>query len=625
METNLLQNDLFASVPDGIGTKGGLVPVSVEDGGPVQVDVFIPMIRMGEFLRRVEKIQGQAVKLGLPQWDVSVGEKTWRLLTDAYPVDMYPGQLDPGPLKIEGCHVSIVGQAPVLDGWRFLAKIEHDPGGNLVKRMAGGDVSPSEWHSCGPNCDHCEVTRGRNNTYMLSNVETGAVKQVGSTCISDFLGQQQRDPDRIAAMFDHVRDLGRDFEQDPENFLGDGGRYDLGVEPTKLMAVTLKVIEDDGGYLSKEKAESLGCLSTGDRVRSALWGKRPDAVTPGVGNIERAGEIVSWLKEQKTVDSLWLRNIAYLSDRPCVTAKNAGLFASGYVAWNRELQKQLRAGRGEGDWIGGPGAKISSAMTLDRRGGYENQYGFVSILSFRDEEGNALVWKTQSPPQGLVVGATYNVAATVKAHGEYNGDKQTEIIRAKVAELELFSFGSLPGFKKMALMANPDVSDEKGHTPLLKAVFSDAVEHAKVLLLAGADPNQLNQQETPVLAYANSAAMAQVLLDAGARAVDVSPADLQVMEADARAVLIAAVPDFSLSEHEAPLSATVVTEGFFSGPVLSVDGGVVRQKINRAGDVVCHDASRLSAAVEAGDVADISYACGRGAVKGQSLSKGQGR
>jgi len=134
-----------------------------------RVDVFIPNERMGEFLRRMEKIQAQACKLNLPKWDVVIGEKEWRCLAHKYPVDLYPGQLDPGSFKIEGSMVTISGQAPVLDGWRFLAKIEHDAGGNLVKRMEGGDKSPAEWHVCKPNCDHCGVSRERNNTFMLKN------------------------------------------------------------------------------------------------------------------------------------------------------------------------------------------------------------------------------------------------------------------------------------------------------------------------------------------------------------------------------------------------------------------------------------------------------------------------
>lgn len=588
---------------------------------PKQVKVFITNGRMGEFLRKIDGIQAVARKLELPLWDVVIGEKEWREV-NPYPVDLYPGRIDTAPLKVEGCSVLITGHSPVLAGWRFLAKIEHGEGGNLVKRMVGGDTSPAEWHTCGPDCDHCNVSRERKNTYMLQSTETGEVKHVGSACVKDFLGQELRDPDRMASMFDRVMELERDYEFDPDKEMS-GRASAYGVEPEKLMAAVLKIVQQDSGYLSAEKAEAQGVLNTGDQLRAAFWDKKPTVVKPDAAHVERAVEVVTWLKEQKTADSLWLRNIAYLADRPCITCKDAALFASGFVAWNRELQKQLRTERGSGDWIGAAGEKITKAATLERQGGYENAYGVVTVLSFRDEEGNGLVWKTQSPPRGLVIGSVYHVSATVKAHGEYAGEKQTEVIRAKVAELELFSFGALPGFKKCASLATPDIADESGHTPLLKAVWEDRRLHAVVLLSNGADANQLNQNEVPMLAYATSVEMAHELLGAGARAADVSEEWLQGMLPEVRAVVVAAMPVLAARTTEVVVKAGKgVREGAFSGRVMEIDDGVMVQRVNRDGRTVQHDVSKLSLAVAVGDVVDISYKDGAGVVS--NMCKGAG-
>jgi len=62
-------------------------------------------------------------------------------------------------------------------------------------------------------------------------------------------------------------------------------------------------------------------------------------------------------------------------------------------------------------------------------------------------------------------------------------------------------------------------------------------------------------------------------------------------------------------------------KGVFSGMVVSVEDGLVTQRINRAGDVVRHDASRLSAAAVVGHVVDISYADERGLVNDRSAAK----
>ena len=69
----------------------------------------------------------------------------------------------------------------------------------------------------------------------------------------------------------------------------------------------------------------------------------------------------------------------------------------------------------------------------------------------------------------------------------------------------------------------------------------------------------------------------------------------------------------------------VVKEGAFVGPVLSVENGVVTQKINREGGTVCHDASKLSERIDIGDVMDVAYLGGRGVVKSVELASQRGR
>ena len=580
---------------------------------PKRVDGFVPNERMLEFERKVARMQTMASKLGLPAWEVTFGEKEWR------PVQILTEDSAGHPFQqerqLEGRSVTIVGNSPVISGWRFLAKIEHDAGGNLVKGMTGDRKVPEIWHTCGPNCDHCKVARARNDTYMLADMATGEIKQVGSSCLTDFLGEQARDPERIMGMYEYLSELGREFLYDPDEVDVSMGSMDYGVRPERIMAAVLKIIEEDSGYISAEKGEYQCIASTGDRVRAAFWSKKPIAVVPEAGHIERASEVVQWLKEQRHADSAWLSNIGILASREGITAKNAGLFASGYVAWNRALEQRLRAENGSGEWIGIDGEKVAIRATLEFRGGYETQYGITTILKFRDEEGNGLVWKTQSPPTGIVVGASYQILATVKGHGEYQGEKQTEIIRAKLAELELFSFGAVAGYKKFASVAVPDVVDDRGHTPLIKAVWGDKIDHAKILLNAGADANFLNQGELPVLAYATSVDMAKMLMEGGARAKDIGERELKEMAVEVSQLIREKCPK---EEQES------VSKGQYSGKILDVADGLATQRVGRGGEVVLHSVSRLSEPVIIGAVVDIVYTGGKGVVGGVGRGIGIG-
>lgn len=81
-----------------------------------------------------------------------------------------------------------------------------------------------------------------------------------------------------------------------------------------------------------------------------------------------------------------------------------------------------------------------------------------------------------------------------------------------------------------------------------------------------------------------------------------------------------------ITEHPKTLDVDVVSQGSFSGKILSVADGVATQRINRAGDTVQHDVSRLSAPVAVGDVVDVQYRDGGvGVVGGLERGAGVGR
>ena len=76
---------------------------------------------------------------------------------------------------------------------------------------------------------------------------------------------------------------------------------------------------------------------------------------------------------------------------------------------------------------------------------------------------------------------------------------------------------------------------------------------------------------------------------------------------------------------EASDRSSCVNDGLHIGSILYVADGVVVQKINRNGDSVQHDASKLSSSVMVGDVVEIAYKDGVGVVRGPGMSVEVGR
>ena len=89
-----------------------------------------------------------------------------------------------------------------------------------------------------------------------------------------------------------------------------------------------------------------------------------------------------------------------------------------------------------GEYIGEVGDKVEFAVTLERIGSYCTNYTYygemVYVYTFANEDGDALVWKTQKELD-IEEGANVILKGTVKGHSEYKGQRQTVLTRCKVA------------------------------------------------------------------------------------------------------------------------------------------------------------------------------------------------
>lgn len=93
-------------------------------------------------------------------------------------------------------------------------------------------------------------------------------------------------------------------------------------------------------------------------------------------------------------------------------------------------------------YVGAVGAKLDIKARFDHTAWYERKsfagYGMetVYIVSFRDADGNLLIWKTTSPKgcNELEEGDEISLKGTVKEHTEYKDEKQTILTRCRVTK-----------------------------------------------------------------------------------------------------------------------------------------------------------------------------------------------
>jgi predicted ATP-dependent serine protease len=110
------------------------------------------------------------------------------------------------------------------------------------------------------------------------------------------------------------------------------------------------------------------------------------------------------------------------------------LAGSIIAAYGRQMEQELKR-RYErehslDEHFGTPGKRQIFTLTVTGTREIEGSYGLTTLVKFRDAEGRQAAWFCSgSAPAEMELDATVEVKATVKAHGDYQGIKQTQLTR----------------------------------------------------------------------------------------------------------------------------------------------------------------------------------------------------
>ena len=95
-----------------------------------------------------------------------------------------------------------------------------------------------------------------------------------------------------------------------------------------------------------------------------------------------------------------------------------------------------------GSYVGQPKERMDLSLTLVGERQFDGRYGRTNCFNFADEQGNCVVWFTQSALDAYdeesgqwvyaEVGDKVTMRATVKEHSEYRGIRQTVITRPQI-------------------------------------------------------------------------------------------------------------------------------------------------------------------------------------------------
>ena len=344
--------------------------------------------------------------------------------------------------------------------WAFGGSVEPSgvEGKNFVNvNLSGNDLGfiiPTKYFSSNPcSCDYCKTNRERNKTYLVVNQETGEWKQLGKECLKLFV--TGIDVDAIATFESFIKKAEDAANPGDEFFYNRRTRFvkvwralELAQAATKMFGfvATRDNVGDRNVFSTKNIVQAkilkeMGCQSGLLNIDNTEREKINLAVAKLTAYLAQAENHISndIITLQETVTELpdepYYNNLKTVLANEYVPLDKLGLLVSAPKAISRyyelkKIQEEKERLAAESNYLGSVGEKISVNFVSGREVACcETQFGLLHIYEFKDANGNAVVWKSSSskdiPGSGMVTG-------TVKAHEEYNGIKQTIILRAKI-------------------------------------------------------------------------------------------------------------------------------------------------------------------------------------------------
>lgn len=379
----------------------------------------IPVENLSELTKRIKRIQNKGADITF-----NIGKEV-----------VEEHELNSGAKIAVKCYeVEVEGQYKIND-WSFVGTIEHSGAGNIIRSINSsleGKI-PAKYRTVGQECEHCHQIRDRKDTFLIHNDKTDEFKQVGRTCLRGYTGGL--DAERCAQFVDVFNYL---FELEHPKEFGDfsfSGFVDGSVSlSTESIKKTVFGYVKSYGYTPKvsglELAEFLFSQS----------GKKQISVTDATA--EEVAEMNAWVETVNTnSDYMWNAKTAWT--KSSTDYRDVALLASFvqvYLKSKSEEAKRVKSNSEKtNEYVGNVGDRITikdikSIRVLYTKDG--SQFGYrvpdTYVYEIIDASGYTYIWSTTHSSLEEYIEDIQSINATIKAHQEYKGLKQTVITRGKI-------------------------------------------------------------------------------------------------------------------------------------------------------------------------------------------------
>ncbi len=200
--------------------------------------------------------------------------------------------------------VKLEGTPPHIDGYEFIARLEHTDAGNFIYTNPKASIGnlPSEFKTLNQRCDFCKTLRDRNDTFVVRmeqddpkrfpEKKSGDLLVIGRNCLAAFMpGISVSSIIAYTRLIESIREdvaAAKEMEEKGEYSGGSGKYYE---DPEHLLRFLVATYLHTGFYMSKKQAQANydagkenNSTSTLSRALSEMrpnpWAKHPETSYP---------------------------------------------------------------------------------------------------------------------------------------------------------------------------------------------------------------------------------------------------------------------------------------------------------------------------------------------------------
>ena len=290
-----------------------------------------------EFLKgRIELLNKKAAKYKVPPLVLKILKE--EMVKDIHP-DIKKMQLsqpvvmalDKGLLADPNTWVLVKEYTVQIEGYEFIARLEHTPAGNFIYTNPKSSVPnlPADFKTLNQRCDFCKTLRDRNDTFVVKmeqddlkrfpEKKAGDLLVIGRNCLAAFMpGISISSIIAFTRLVESIREdvaAAQEMEEKMESSGGSGKYYE---DPEHLLRYLAATYLHTGFYLSKKQAQanydsgkennSTSTLSRAlGEMRPSPWSKDPKKDYPIYYRLKEDSEFQSKVQAMVEEFAEWVK------------------------------------------------------------------------------------------------------------------------------------------------------------------------------------------------------------------------------------------------------------------------------------------------------------------------------